>query len=165
MSVEQFVISALVEEGSPKRAFQASVSTADFEIYDEEWQWIIRRAENRKPINPRIFKKAFPDFEFIRQRENIGDLLDELKSERAYIGVTSAIDEAIAGEDPLSQENALEKAMQLREILGEVVRAHGGQSDVLIKSGWADHYQRVKGLKTLLESGHNAGIPTGIPHF
>lgn len=165
MSVEQFVISALVEEGSPKRAFLAGVSAADFELYDEEWNWIVHRAEQRKPINRRLFKKSFEDFEFVTAKENVGDLLEELKMERIYVGVTSAIDEVLGGEDPLSQENALEKTMQLREVLGDVVRSHGGQNDVLIKSGWQDHYERVKRLKTLLDNGERPGIPTGIPHF
>jgi DnaB-like helicase C terminal domain len=165
MSVEQFVISALVQEGSPKRAFQSNVGSDDFEIFDEEWQWIVRRAEQRRPINSRIFKKAFPEFEFIRQQENIGDLLDELKQERAYVGVTSAIDEVLGGETPLDQENAIEKAMQLREVLGDVVKMHGVQADVLIKAEWETQYERVKQMKTLLESGQAPGIPTGLPHF
>lgn len=165
MSVEQFLIAALVDEGSPKRAFQAGIDTSDFEIYDEEWQWIVGRAENRKPINSRLFKKAFPEFEYILPKENTGDLLDELKAERAYISVTSAIDEVLGGDTPLDQDNAIEKAMQLREILSAVVKTHAPQSDVMIKSSWEDHYERVKKLKILIESGHNPGIPTGIPHF
>lgn len=165
MSVEQFVISALVDEGNPKRAFQAGIDTTDFEIYDEEWLWVVGRAEKRKPINSRLFKKQFPEFEFILPKENIGDLLDELKAERAYISVTSAIDEVLGGEIPLDQDNAIEKAMQLREILGDVVKTHLPQSDTMIKSGWEDHYARVKQMQILRDNGHNPGIPTGIPHF
>jgi replicative DNA helicase len=165
MSVEQFVISALVDEGSVKRAFQSGIDTSDFEIYDEEWGWIVHRAESRRPINARLFKKQFPDFEYILPKENIGDLLDELKAERAYISVTSAIDEILGGETPLDQDNAIEKAMQLREVLGDVVKTHAPHSDVMIKAGWQEHYEGMKRLAVLRENGEEPGIPTGIPHF
>jgi len=165
MSVEQFVISALVDEGSPKRAFQAGVGAIDFEIYDEEWEWLVSRAEKRKPINPRVFKKQFPEFEYVVAREKIGDLLDELQAERAYVAVNSAIDEMLGGSEPLSVENALEKAMQLREVLGDVVKSQGAQADVFIKAGWQDHYQHMKNLHLLRENGQEPGIPTKITHF
>lgn len=159
------VISALVEEGSPKRAFQQSISEQDFEIHDEEWQWIVRRAEQKKPINIRHFKRAFPEFEFMRSRENVGDLLDELKSERAFIAISSAIEEVYSGEAPLDQDNAVEKAMELRELLSETLKIHAPHSDVLIKSDWEVHYQNVRELMILRETGHQPGIPTGITHF
>lgn len=165
MSVEQFVIAALVDEGSVRRAFQAGIEAQDFELYDEEWNWIVGRAEHRKPINTRLFKKAFPTFEFIRSNEKIGDLLDELKAERAFVSVSSAIDEVIGGDTALNQENAIEKAIQLREILGDVVKTHAPHSDVFLKSGWPEHYQRVKQMKILQDGGENIGIPTGLKHF
>src|SRR4051794_19643470 len=115
MSVEALVIASLVDEGSVKKAFQAGVSQDDFEIHDEEWAWVVSRAERRKPITPRLFKKAFPDFEFLVPRERIQDLLDELKQERAYIAISSGIEEVLGD---LSQENAVDKALQLREVLG-----------------------------------------------
>src|SRR6187549_2135915 len=133
MSVEAYVIAALVDEGSPKKAFQAGVTEDDFEFHDEEFAWIIGRAERRKPITPRLFKKQFPEFDFIKPRESIGDLIEELKQERAYLTISSAIEQIIAGEAPLDQENALEKALELRELLGDALKIHAPQSDVLIK--------------------------------
>lgn len=165
MSVESLVIAALVDEGTPKRAFTAGVSEDDFEIHDEEFAWIVRRAENGKPISPRLFKKQFPDFDFILSKEHLGDLLDELKAEKVFVAVSSALDEIYSGDDPLSQENALDKASSLREILGDVLRVHAPQSDVLIKSGWESAYERVKNLSILRENGEHAGIPSGLTHF
>lgn len=165
MSVEQFVIVRLVQDGSPKRAFAAGISQDDFVIYDEEWEWIVTRAEQHKPISPRIFKRDFPEFEFVHSGEKVGDLLDELKQERAYLAVSSAIDEIVNGDEPLEQENAIEKAQQLREILGGVLKIHAPQSDVSIKSGWERHYQRVKELSILAETEEIPGIPTGYPHM
>ena len=165
MSVELFVISALVDEGSPKRAFQAGINPEDFEYYEEEWNWIVNRAENHKPINARLFKKQFPEFEYILPRENVGDLIDELKQERAFVAVSAAIDEMLGGESPLDQDNAIEKAVMLREILGDVVKSQGVHSDFFVKAGWQEHYEHMKRLQVLRENGEDPGIPTGIKHF
>jgi hypothetical protein len=165
VSVEAMVIAALVDEGSPKKAFQVGVTTEDFEIHDEEFEWIIRRAEQRKPISPRLFKRQFPEFDFILPKEHLGDLLDELKQERAFLAVTSALDEIYTGDDPLSQENAAEKAILLREMLGDVLKLHAPHSDIAIKGGWESAYQRVKQLSILRANGEAPGIPTGITHF
>lgn len=165
MSVESLVVSALVEEGSPKKAFMAGVSEDDFEIHDEEFQWIVRRAEFNKPITPRLFKRQFPEFDFILSKEKLGDLLDELKSERAFVSISSAVDEIYSGDDPLNQDNAIEKAIQLREILGEALRVHAPHSDVQIKSGWEKAYEHVKQLSILHEQGVAPGISSGLAHF
>lgn len=165
MSVEAYVVAALVDEGSPKKAFQAGVTNDDFEIHDEEFEWVVRRAEQRKPITPRLFKKQFPEFDFILPKERLGDLLDELKQERAFVAVSSSIDEIFTGDDPLSQENAIDKAMQLREVLSDVLKLHAPHSDIAIKSGWERAYDRVKQLSILRANGEAPGIPTGITHF
>jgi hypothetical protein len=162
LSVEAFVLAALVDEGTPKKAFQAGISREDFEMHEEEWDWIISRAEKRKPITPRLFKQAFPEFDFIIQREPIPALIEELKKERAYVSISSGIDDVLAD---LDQENAVEKAAHLREILGEVLKLHAPNSDVLIKSGWQAQYQRAKELAILRTTGHVPGIQTGINHF
>lgn len=165
MSVEAMVISALVEEGSPKRAFIAGVSEHDFEVCDEEWAWIVHRAEKKKPINIRHFKRTFPEFDFIRSRENLGDLLEELKAERAFVAISSAIEEIYGGDSPIDQDNAVEKAIELREILGDVLKFHAPHSDVMIKNDWEAHYKSVRELMILRETGLMPGIPTGLTHF
>lgn len=159
------MVAALVDEGSVKKAFQAGVTQDDFEIHDEEFDWIVRRAESRKPITPRLFKKQFPEFDFLLPKERLGDLLDELKQERAFVAVTSAIDEIYTGDDPLSQENAVDKAIILREVLGDVLKLHAPHSDIAIKSGWERAYERVKQLSILRSNGEAPGLPTGITHF
>lgn len=162
MSVEAFLISALVEEGTPKQAFQQGINVDDFEMHDEEFRWIVRRAENRKPITPRLFKKAFPDFEFILPSEKIGDLIDELKQERAYLAISSGIDEVLSD---LDQDNAIPKAMQLREVLGHAVKSYSPVSDVLIKGSYLDHLAEQKELQTLRQEGKVAGISTGLKNL
>jgi hypothetical protein len=162
LSVESLVIASLVDEGSPKKAFQAGLSEEDFTIYDEEYQWIVSRAEKRKPITPRTFKQRFPEFEFILPRERLVDLIDELKAEQTYITISSAVEEVLID---LDQENAIDKAMALREILGGALKTVGAHSDVFIKGGWEEHYERVKKLNALRQNGDIPGIPTGFPHL
>lgn len=165
MSVEANVIAALIDEGSPKRAFQAGVGQGDFEIYDEEFDWICRRAESRKPINARLFKQKFPEFDYMLPTENLGELLDELRQERAYLAVQAAIDQVFEGDDALSIENAVEKAQVLREILGDTLRTHAPNADISIKAGWQGAYEHAKQLSILHRAGQSPGIPTNIPHF
>ena len=162
MSVESLVISEIVAEGSPKKAFQAGVSSSDFEIYDEEWQWIISRAEQRRAITARAFKKRFPDFEYVRSGERLVDLLEDFKQELAYAAISGGIDEVLR---ELEQDNAVEIAIRLREILGEAVSQHSPASDVLLKSEWQKHFEEQKQLQVIRENGDLPGIPTGLTHF
>lgn len=162
MSVEALVIAALVDEGSPKKAFQAGVDESYFEIYDEEFDWITRRAEKRKPITPRIFKSQFPEFDFILGRESLTDLLAELQQERIFVTVSSGIDETL---QDLTQENAADKAIQLREVLGGVLKLYAPQSDVMIKGDWKSHLDKLKQLSIISENGEIVGIPTGLAHL
>jgi hypothetical protein len=165
LSVEALVISKLVEDGSPKKAFQAGITTEDFELHDEEWEWLVARAVARKPVNPRVFKKVFPEFDFQPTREKLQDLLQELKHERAFLAISSAVEEIYEGEEPLSQENAVDKAVQLREALGDVLKVHSPYSDVALKSNWKRGYERIKGIMALRASGERIGIRTGLDHF
>jgi DnaB-like helicase C terminal domain len=162
MSVEAFVISELVVEGSVKKAYQAGITKEDFDICDEEFEWLEVQAEKRQPITVRRFKKKFPDFEFIRSDERIQDLIEELKQERAYISVRSALDET---EQDLDHENAVDKANTLREILGEVIRVHSPASDTLIKSEWRRHLDDQKRISILRDAGETVGIPTKIQNL
>lgn len=162
MSVENLVIAELVAEGTPKIALQEGITDEDFEIYDEEWQWILSRAENKKPITTRIFKAAFPEFEFLRTKERLQDLIEELKQERAFVAVGSAIDKVQA---ELTPDNAVERAMELREILSGVLRIHSPASDILLKGGYDDHLRHMKQLHALRESGESVGISSGFKNF
>lgn len=165
MSVEALVVAGIVETGDLKQAFRAGINRADFEIYDEEFDWVIRRYESRKPINARVFKTKFPEFDFIVSDEGLDDLITELKDERAYVAVASAIEEVYNGENSLSQENAMDKAMELRDALAETLRLHAPNSDVAVRSDWRDSYGHVKKLRMLRQNGEAPGISTGIAHF
>jgi len=151
-----------VDEGSLKQAFQAGITEEDFELHDEEFRWLFRRAERRKPITPRVFKNAFPEFDFIVPRERLGDLLDELKQERVYIAVSSCIEEAL---ENLTQENAVEVSETVREVLGRALKIHSPNSDIFIKGGWNDHYQQLRRMHMLGENHEITGIPTELTHF
>jgi replicative DNA helicase len=165
MSVENFVIAALVDEGSAKRAFQAGITESDFEIADEEFHWIVEQYERKKPVTKRLFKKKFPEFEFIESNDKLSDLLDELKQEKAFVTISSAIDEILGGDEPLDSDNALDKAIELREVLSSVLRAHSMSSETLITSDWHGHLNHMKQLQSMRQNGEIPGIPTGLPHL
>lgn len=165
MSYESFVIASLVEEGSLKKAFEENLSPDDFEVYDEEFSWMVERVESKQPITPLFFKQRFPEFDFIVADESLPDLISEFKKERAYVAISSAIDEILGGEEPLEPDNALTKAAQLNEILEEIQRTAGVHSEVWIKAGWEAHYDRMKNLSTLRDNGDIPGIPTGLSHL
>jgi replicative DNA helicase len=165
MSVEAFVLSELVCEGSPKRAFQAGISENDFDMHDEEFKWLVAQYESKKPINARRFKKKFPDFEIVRADEKLTDLIDELKQERAYVAISAAIDDVLDGDEPIDNENALQKAGELREILTDVLRSHSAVSDSMIFGDIGSHLQDMKRLQAMSENGEVPGIPTGLPHI
>jgi len=162
LSVESFVIAELVHEGSPRRAFQEGLDSDDFDVYSEEFEWIVDQTERKLPVNTRRFRDKFPDVELVRSGERVQDLISDLKKERAFLGVRSAIDSV---DQELDHDNALEKASQLREILKDIDREHSPQSDTLIKSGWQAHLDKKRELRILRESGQILGIPTGLEHF
>lgn len=161
MSVESLVISEIVREGSPRKAFQSGMSISDFEMYDEEMKWICEQYERRRPITVRRFKARFPEFEILSTRERLQDLLEDFKQERAFVSVSSALDEISA---TLEVDNAVEKALQLREILQEVIKSHSPASDVMLKS-WQGHYEEMKRLQSIRDAGDSPGIPTGFKHL
>jgi len=165
MSVEQFVLSELIKEGSPKQAFLSGISEADFDLYDDEFRWVVDQYEQKRPINVRRFRKKFPDFEIVQADEKLIDLIEELRQERAYISISSAVDEMMNGDDPLDTENALEKASQLREILTETLKVHSSVSDSFIFSDIDGHLRHMKQLQAMRENGEVPGIPTGITHI
>jgi replicative DNA helicase len=165
ISVEAFVISALVEEGSIKKALQAGISEDDFEIHDEEFAYLVAKTEQKKAITPRTFKQKFPEFDLISSREKLIDLLDELRRERMYVSVTAAVDDIFNGPEPLDRENVFEKTLQFREIVDEILRSSGAHSDVLVKEGWRNHYEKIKALVALRDNDEIPGIPTGITHL
>lgn len=159
MSVEAYVVAALIEDGTPRKAFQAGVNREDFSMYPEEWDWMLEQAERGRAVNWRRFQEAFPDFERIRSNERLQDLLDELKRESAYVSLNSALEQAITD---LTPDNAMEQADLMREVIVDVLRLHGTSSDVLLTASYEHHLAELKNLGVLRESGQAAGIPTKI---
>lgn len=158
MSVEAYVLAAIVEEGSPKKAFQAGVLKSDFQMYDEEWDWIITQVECKRKINWRRFQQAFPDFERVVPDERLQELCEELKAESAFTAISSAMEQV---QEEMTPENVIEKASFLHEILTDALRMHSPVNDVMM-SDHADYMRRMKELMLLRENGIAPGIPTGI---
>lgn len=158
MSVEALTITAIIEEGTAglRKAYQAGVTVQDFPAYEEEFEWVERRVSQRKPINARVFRQKFPDFDWLVPREEIADLFTELKNERAFMDLNTLIKTVT---DDLDVENAVDRAVFLRDQLSEVTRLHSPTSDILLVSGWQDHIAEQKQLRAL----HKAGSPPGVP--
>jgi len=166
MSVEAYVIAGLSSEGSLKKAFQAGLTGDDFEICDEEFEWMLERIETKQPITPRAFKAKFPEFDFIVSgEETLNDLIQELKKERAYIAVSSAIDELLGGEDPMDPDNVLDKLDSFHEATAHVRSSTGSGSYVWIGGSWEEAYQKMKNLSIIRDNGEIPGIPTGQAHL
>ena len=159
MSVEAFVISGLVQEGNLKKAFQSAVTSEDFVVYEEEWQWLMSQTEQKRPINWRRFQKAFPDFERVQADERLQDLIEDLKLESAFMALSSAIEQVA---EELTQENPVEQAEFLREVVAQVLRVHSHSSDVILSSDFKEHLAQIKALQVMRENGIPPGIPTGI---
>lgn len=155
-------MAGLVEEGSPRLAYQAGISSGDFDVYPDEFKWIERRAEHRKPITRRIFKKQFPDFEWLTVNEPLTDLIEELKSERAYVDASTAVDEFNDGLEP---ENVIDRVTVLRERLSEVTAQHAPRNEIPLISSYEDHLEKINQIRIMRSQGVSLGIPTGIPNI
>src|SRR4029079_9917658 len=106
-SVEQAVIALCVEEGSLKKLYQAGVTAEYFEMYDEEFQWLEKQAQKHQPINTSRFREKFPEFDWVVPAEEIQDLVEDLKQERAYVTLRAAIETV---DDSPNTDNAPRKA-------------------------------------------------------
>lgn len=159
MSVEALVVAGLVEAGSPKAAYQHSVNKHDFEIFTDEFEWLERRFESRKPVTRRVFQERFPEFEFVAPKEKIEDLLEELRTEKAYSQIASLVETV---SETLLPENAIDTADHMREVLSDVLKSYSPNSDIDIKS-FSDHFEQVKQHRTLAKAGTTVGMPSLIP--
>jgi replicative DNA helicase len=161
LSVEANVIAAIVEEGNNglRKMYQAGVTAEDFPVYEEEVAWLERRAQERKPINVRVFRRKFPGFDWITTDERLTDLLPDLKAERAFSALSTLIDTA---SEELEVENANEWALTMREQLTEITRLHMPHSDHALLGGYKEHLKRIRAIRELRKQGHTPGIPTGL---
>jgi hypothetical protein len=161
MSVEAYALAALVEEGTGglRKLYQHGVTAEDFQVYEDEFKWVEERAAERKAINPRIFRRAFPDFEWTPTEERLQDLLDDLKNERAFTATKALVHELSMG---LEVDNAIDMAQFARDSLAEITRLHAPASDHALISEWEQHYTEQKAIRALRNAGEPPGIPTGL---
>ena len=164
MSVEASVVAAIVEEGSSglRKLYQAGLAAKDFPSYEEEVDWIENRLSNRKPVNPRIFRQRFSDFDWLPTKERLNDLLVEFRQERAFIDLNTLI-ETVSNE--LEVDNAVDKAEFMRDNLSDITRLYAPKSDVLLAGGYKDHLEEQKQFRALRQAGVPPGIPTDIEHL
>lgn len=159
MSVEPLVVTAIVEEGNPKLVYRSGVGKNEFQIYSEEFEWIENRFERRKPITRRAFRERFPDFEYVIPKERLDDLLEELKTERAY-GQIAALIETVS--ETLLPDNVIEEAEHMREVLADVLKTYSPHSEISMKDS-SDHLQKIRQHRILAKAGQTIGMPLLIP--
>lgn len=153
------VLAAIIEEGSPKKVYRAGVGKQEFQIFGDEFEWIEKQFEARKPISRRVFCDRFQDFEFVVPKEPLDDLLIELKNERAYSQIAALLESV---DESILPENAIETAEHMREVLAEVLRSYSPYSDINIKE-FGDHYERIRQHRVMAKAGHTVGMPLLIP--
>lgn len=159
MSAEQYLVVETVRTGSPRKIFQAGLTLEDFEVFEEEMEWIIGEYEKRHGISVEDFKRKFPDFEMISSDQSFSVLVESFRRERAFVSVSSALDEIGA---KLDFDNALEKAEELKDILGEVIKVHGTVPHTELRD-YKKHLLYMRQLMLMREAGESPGIPTGLP--
>ncbi len=164
MSAEELLIPLLIDQGAAglRQLYASGISADDFQTYDQEFEWIERRAYERKPINERIFRERFPDFDWLLPKEPLKDLAATLKEERAFIDVRSLLETI---DSSLTQDNAIDMVEQAREILTQISRRYSPRNDIPLFSNVDKHLERMRQGMILAKQGVPPGIPTGIPHL
>src|SRR6185295_7005127 len=86
MSVAPLALTAIVKEGvgGLRKCHQAGVRPTDFVSYQEEYEWVLDRIADGAPVNPRVFRRKFPHFEWLPPDEPLVELLKDLREERAF---------------------------------------------------------------------------------
>lgn len=164
MSAEAILLSKLVEEGAGalRQVYTHGIGANHFTIYRNEFAWVESRVSRRKPINRRTFREAFPDFEWTPTRdEAVPDLALELKEEVALAEMTALI--ATLSEEA-NKDNVLSLALQAREKLTEITRAHSPVSDVDLDE-WQHTIKEMRQGQILAAQGKRLGFLTGIDHI
>jgi len=161
MSAEALTIAAVVQEGAPalRKLYASGVSINDFPIYEEEFRWIENRLGRRKPVNRRIFRERFPDFEWAPPREPIEDLAVSLREERALEEVTAILTTMA---DEVTKDNALDIATQMRERLAVVTRKHAPLADIDLDE-WEMVIEEMRQGQILAKQGMSLGVLSHDP--
>jgi RecA/RadA recombinase len=165
MSVETLVIAKVVSEGAGalRKLYANGISCEDFPLWDEEFRWVEARLTRRKPLNRRVFRQRFPDFEWDgTPEEDITDLAAELKEERAFEAVTAIMSTL---SEQLDKDNALELAGELRDHLSKVTRNFLPMSDIDLDGDVVEVIREMRQRMLLAKQGLSPGIPTGFVHL
>lgn len=161
MSVEPLVVSAIVTEGldAVKKMLRSGVTKDDFASYDDEVEWILDRAQSKKPFSSRLFKQRFPDFPILVPEENLADLFEELKRERTLMDLKVLLDSVY---EELDIDRAPEVANFMRDRLSEITRLHTPVSDYSLIGDWVPHLKDIQRLRALSRTGASPGLSTGF---
>lgn len=163
MSVEALAVTAVVEQGAIalRKLYAEGISSHDFPIYEEEFKWIEKRLSAKKTLNRRVFRQRFPDFEWMVPDEPVADLALELKEERAFEAMNTAVTTIT---EELEKDNAIELAVKLREELSRITRAHSPLSDVDLDE-WREVIEEMRQGQLLAKQGLSLGLKTFVPHL
>lgn len=164
VSAEAILLTKLVEEGAGalRQVYTHGIGSNHFAYYAREFSWVESRVARRKPINRRVFREAFPDFEWMpAHNEAVPDLALELKEEVALAELTALI--ATLSEEA-TKDNVLSLALQAREKLTEITRAHSVMSDVDLDD-WEHTIKEMRQGQILAAQGQRLGLSTGFPHL
>jgi DnaB-like helicase C terminal domain len=159
LSVEHLLVAALVEDGSPRKAYQAGISRDDFQLYEEEFNWLEGRADENREISQRTFQTHFPEFDWVLPRERIPELIREFNDERAFVELNALLEQV---SQKLEYDNATTLAAHVRDVSSEILRKFDAQPDVNLKSDFEKHMEHMRNLRILRKQGVLPGIPTGI---
>jgi hypothetical protein len=164
MSVEVQILSAIIEQGQQgvRKLYAAGCGKEDFFAYDEEFEWIEQRASNRLPINPRVVRRQFPDFEFLPPTEPFDELVKELKNEHAVAEINNILAEMA---ENLSVDNAVQLASDASDRLAEVSRLHSPRTNERLMDDVPGQIRHMEQGMRLAAKGVPTGIPTGISHL
>jgi hypothetical protein len=164
MSVESLAIACLVEEGaSALRTFYANgVTSSNFPIYDEEFEWIEKRLARKKTLNRRVFRQRFPDYEWAGiPKESPRDLAEGLKEERAFEEATTILN--TLGER-LERDNAVELLTEARERISAVTRQYAPMSSSVLED-WQDDVAEMRRYMQAAKAGAPVGLQSGFAHL
>lgn len=163
MSVEALTVAAVVEDGAPalRTLYAAGVTSRDFPIYEEEFEWIEKRLSRRKTLNWRVFRQRFPDFEKVIPSEGVKDLAAELKEERAFEEVNALI---ATISERLEKDTALDLAVEAREALSVITRQHSPMSDFILED-WREDIEEMRRHMRAAKAGAPIGLKTGFIHL
>lgn len=164
MSVEPLAIAAVVEDGATalRTLYANGVTSRDFLIFDEEFEWVEKRLARKKTLNKRIFRQRFPEFEWEGvPKESTKDLALELKEERAYEEINSLVGSLSKS---LEKDNAIELATEARERLGVVTRSFAPMSDFVLED-WREDIDEMRRYMTAAKAGAPIGLRSGFAHL